>query len=358
MTFSGFLLIILNYFVLTYFDLHFYASTDAVPYYPPIMPWVWLMCSINNFIAHTLDGCDGKQARRTGSSTPLGELFDHGLDSWVVSFLPVIMMSPFGRGIWGGDALLFVYLTMSCCVTFFMSHWEKYLTGVLFLPWGYDISQYTLSIFFVYLYFNGYKSIKFRVPYLEMTFADVSVLLMLGGCFALSLPMSIWNIYRSYVDKTGKMRSFSEAIRPGVSAITFFAMILLWSHLSPSGIVDKQPRLMMWVIGTGFSNICCYLIVNQMSNTRSILFHWILVPLVIMVPLVIFTPLAVYELHALLGYAIFVTMAHVHYGVTVVYQLSEKFNIHVFSLEKPNPYGPHFQMNGTKKKKVPQQPKT
>ena len=38
-----------------------------------------------------LDGIDGKQARRTNSSTPLGELFDHGLVwhlSFVASFCP------------------------------------------------------------------------------------------------------------------------------------------------------------------------------------------------------------------------------------------------------------------------------
>ena len=33
------------------------------------------------FIYQSLDAIDGKQARRTNSSTPLGELFDHGCDS-------------------------------------------------------------------------------------------------------------------------------------------------------------------------------------------------------------------------------------------------------------------------------------
>ena len=26
-------------------------------------------------------------------------------------------------------------------ISFFMSHWEKYNTGVLYLPWAYDFSQ-------------------------------------------------------------------------------------------------------------------------------------------------------------------------------------------------------------------------
>jgi hypothetical protein len=40
-----------------------------------------LLCGIGLFIYQSLDAIDGKQARRTGSSTPLGELFDHGCDS-------------------------------------------------------------------------------------------------------------------------------------------------------------------------------------------------------------------------------------------------------------------------------------
>lgn len=39
------------------------------------------MLAITMFIYQTLDAIDGKQARRTGSSNALGELFDHGCDS-------------------------------------------------------------------------------------------------------------------------------------------------------------------------------------------------------------------------------------------------------------------------------------
>lgn len=35
-----------------------------------------------------LDGIDGKQARRIGLSGPLGELFDHGLDSYTAILIP------------------------------------------------------------------------------------------------------------------------------------------------------------------------------------------------------------------------------------------------------------------------------
>lgn len=43
--------------------------------------WACALCAIGLFIYQSLDAIDGKQARRTGTSSPLGELFDHGCDS-------------------------------------------------------------------------------------------------------------------------------------------------------------------------------------------------------------------------------------------------------------------------------------
>lgn len=62
----------------------------------PIPRWIFLITGIFVFVAYTLDGIDGKQARRTGSSTPLGELFDHGLDSYSSLFIMIYIFSLFG----------------------------------------------------------------------------------------------------------------------------------------------------------------------------------------------------------------------------------------------------------------------
>lgn len=87
------------------------------------------------------DGIDGKQARRTQSSTPLGELFDHGLDSWATLFLPIALYSVFGRGDYSVGVFHIYSILLGTMLSFISSHWEKYNTGVLFLPWGYDASQ-------------------------------------------------------------------------------------------------------------------------------------------------------------------------------------------------------------------------
>ena len=50
-----------------------YYSPDLVT---PCPRWVYFVWAICLFAYQSLDAIDGKQARRTGSSSPLGELFD------------------------------------------------------------------------------------------------------------------------------------------------------------------------------------------------------------------------------------------------------------------------------------------
>lgn len=47
----------------------------------PSPVWSYIATAVGIFFYQTLDELDGKQARRTGSSTSLGELFDHGCDA-------------------------------------------------------------------------------------------------------------------------------------------------------------------------------------------------------------------------------------------------------------------------------------
>ncbi|EZA46502.1 Ethanolaminephosphotransferase, partial [Ooceraea biroi] len=96
-----------------------------------------------------------------------------------------------------------------------------------------------------------------------------------------NLPVVLWNIYNSYKDKTGKMRTFPEAIRPLVPLLLLLAISTIWIVHSPNDILEKDPRIIYFAIGTIFSNICCRLIVSQMSNTRCEILPWILLPVAV-----------------------------------------------------------------------------
>jgi len=91
--------------------------------------WLAILVALVIFIYQTLDNMDGKQARKTGTSSPHGMLFDHGCDAIQAGFSAVSMACVTGTG-WGG-ALLFLSLTMG---PFLYQSWEQFHIGEMFLP--------------------------------------------------------------------------------------------------------------------------------------------------------------------------------------------------------------------------------
>lgn len=64
----------------------------------PIPPWLCLYSGLACFAYQTIDNLDGRQARRTGSSSPLGLLFDHGVDALNVTLAALLLMTVFQLG--------------------------------------------------------------------------------------------------------------------------------------------------------------------------------------------------------------------------------------------------------------------
>jgi phosphatidylglycerophosphate synthase len=63
------------------FVLALVGQVPLLAYGPDRPDWAVLLFAVCLFLYQTLDNIDGKQARRTGSSSALGMLFDHGLDT-------------------------------------------------------------------------------------------------------------------------------------------------------------------------------------------------------------------------------------------------------------------------------------
>ena len=52
------------------------------------------------------------------------------------------LASAFGRGLqWGMSLHEDFWPCLSALGGFYVSHWEKYVTGVMYLPWMYDIME-------------------------------------------------------------------------------------------------------------------------------------------------------------------------------------------------------------------------
>lgn len=333
LTFSGFLFQVALFLLLAIYDWDFYSNNRTKTDYPTIPNWVWYVAALCQFLGHTLDGTDGKQARRTGSSTPLGELFDHGSDSILAALMPIGLFSLFGRGLEdsGGSTWIFYIFEWLIIFTFFVSHWEKYLTGVLFLPWSYDFSQIAMAGVYLLTGLCGFEIWKQTLPF-NIQFNYLFLGLVCAGAVFHSIPQSLYNIYRSYQDGTGKGRSFGEAVSPLLPMLILFVVATLWGHFSPTNVMDYHTRIFLLLISIIFSNITVRLIISQMTDTLASSFNFLLV---------IFSGAALAscvvdlgENEAVLLHAVYAicVILHLHYAVTVVSQLCDHFNIYAFSI--------------------------
>src|ERR1700709_2090615 len=77
----------------------------------------------------TMDNVDGKQARRTGTSSGLGELFDHGIDSLNCTLASLCETAAMGLG----TSRAGIFTALIPCLPMFFSTWETYHTHTLYL---------------------------------------------------------------------------------------------------------------------------------------------------------------------------------------------------------------------------------
>ncbi|NWH78009.1 CHPT1 Cholinephosphotransferase, partial [Piaya cayana] len=98
------------------------SATEQAP------SWACILGALGLFIYQSLDAIDGKQARRTNSTSPLGELFDHGCDS--ISTVFVVLVSCIAIRLGTNPDWLFF-----CCFVglfmFYSAHWQTYVSGTL-----------------------------------------------------------------------------------------------------------------------------------------------------------------------------------------------------------------------------------
>ncbi|KAI8336590.1 CDP-alcohol phosphatidyltransferase-domain-containing protein [Chlamydoabsidia padenii] len=91
--------------------------------------WIYLSFALGLWLYSTFDNVDGKQARRTGTSSPLGELFDHGCDALNTTYVAILQITALGLG----HSTLTIVLFITTMAGFYLSTAEEYYTGVLYL---------------------------------------------------------------------------------------------------------------------------------------------------------------------------------------------------------------------------------
>lgn len=95
----------------------------------PAPSWLYYSFALGLWMYSTMDNVDGKQARRTGQSSGLGELFDHGIDSLNCTLASLCETAAMGLG----PSPKGVFTALIPCLPMFFSTWETYHTHTLYL---------------------------------------------------------------------------------------------------------------------------------------------------------------------------------------------------------------------------------
>lgn len=136
-----------SFIISSFYLLCSYSPNGIEP--PP--RWTCFLCALGLFIYQSLDSIDGKQARRTNTSSPLGELFDHGCDSISTIFVALsacisCQLGHYPNWLFFQVSTLIkhlsfyqihVYIIVSllqcfCAIAlFYCAHWQTYVSGTM-----------------------------------------------------------------------------------------------------------------------------------------------------------------------------------------------------------------------------------
>ena len=253
-TISGFFLNLL-YFLITGYYTRFKGGF--------IPPWACFFSAFCYLLYMILDNIDGKQARRTKSSSPLGLLFDHGTDACTTFFITC-----------GLGAILaletiyqYILLWIMIIVPFYLNNWEEYVTGVMSLPIINGINEGTFVIVFLECltgcigqdYLNKKEYIIFGKHILFNTF--ISSLACGAGIF-----FGIISIF-----KVRQLESKEKRINALIDVfpfIYFLAGFFCIIYLTDSKISENYPQLLLVSFGFQFAKMLGLLQLSHLMGIR------------------------------------------------------------------------------------------
>uniref|UniRef100_A0A8C4R2C7 diacylglycerol cholinephosphotransferase n=1 Tax=Eptatretus burgeri TaxID=7764 RepID=A0A8C4R2C7_EPTBU len=247
------------------------VTTCVMLYYTPrgldeIPPWVLLLCTFGLLSYQALDAIDGKQARRLGCSSPLGELFDHGCDAISIVFVGV--STAVSVRLSTHPALFF-----SCCFSgvlmFYFAHWQAYLTGTLHF-WRVDVTEAQISISFVFLIsaFAGVSVWDTQVLGLSLKLIP-GIAMMLGAI--LTTPAYLSCLLSPDTHKKG----VKSMLDPLPAIAVWFTIVVLTTLIRP---LQEQPCLLVCTLGFACAKLSQRLVVCHMTRSKMPYWDRVLLP--------------------------------------------------------------------------------
>lgn len=262
-TLLGLMFIVVSDLLVFYFD----------PYYENVSPqWVYFYHAFAVFMYQTFDACDGIHARRTGQSSPLGELFDHCCDSMNTTLM-VIQFSSVSN--LGTKTPLPFLVQFSSLANFYLSTWEEYYTHKLFLSEFSGPVEGLLLISFVFILTgifgieNIWKLEIFKIYINEsigsIKFTTTYISAFIGGII---MAFNIYSARRNVINElkaSNRKNEISNALNGLNPFIIYYLTILILFLLHPI-IITNFTTTMMLTIGSSMSFTVGRIIVGHLTK--------------------------------------------------------------------------------------------
>eukprot|EP00297_Palpitomonas_bilix_P006934 CAMPEP_0113881828 /NCGR_PEP_ID=MMETSP0780_2-20120614/8598_1 /TAXON_ID=652834 /ORGANISM="Palpitomonas bilix" /LENGTH=382 /DNA_ID=CAMNT_0000868739 /DNA_START=23 /DNA_END=1171 /DNA_ORIENTATION=- /assembly_acc=CAM_ASM_000599 len=218
------------------------------------------------FVYQTMDALDGKQARRTGSSSPLGELMDHGCDAMsTVGVLGSLLMVLLGSSSWLGLFVLAVAAMM-----FYLYHWRAFF--VHHVEFGvFDVTEIQYTLIFTYIvtmvFGVGMWRQEVTVPYLqqECTLGELFALL-LTVCSLPTFLTVTFATFKTAISQEGVLMGIFRPIRYTFSFFLLSAIALTWAAMSPSNALENNGFAFMYLYGVSAGEISSRIVLAHMCK--------------------------------------------------------------------------------------------
>ncbi|NP_001080113.1 choline/ethanolaminephosphotransferase 1 isoform X1 [Xenopus laevis] len=246
------------------------VTTVVLIYYCPTATekaptWTYLSCAIGLFMYQSLDAIDGKQARRTNSSTPLGELFDHGCDSLSTVFVVLGTCIAVQLGT-NPDWMFF------CCFAgmfmFYCAHWQTYVSGTL--RFGIiDVTEVQIFIIIMHLLaaIGGPTLWLSMIPVLNVPMKLFPALCTVAGT-VFSCTNYFRVIFTGGVGKNGSTIAGTSVLSPMLHIGSVIVLATMIYKKSSVQLFEKHPCLYILTFGFVSAKVTNKLVVAHMTKSE------------------------------------------------------------------------------------------
>ncbi|EGR30174.1 hypothetical protein IMG5_139110 [Ichthyophthirius multifiliis] len=203
-----------------------------------IPKWLIIFTGIMHLVYMNFDNMDGKQARKTGNSSPLGLLIDHGCDALIVTIQGMSLSACVGFG----NSYLMYSLNLCGSVPFFITTLDEYYTDIMYLPLINGAAEGCFSIGVVYL-FTAYMGNEYWLKDSIWGLKNNSITVI--GFYAASVFATLNILYRIY-----QVKGFETLKKLIKNTSQFFFIHFTITYIfafSPSNVSLQQTRILTYI---------------------------------------------------------------------------------------------------------------